>query len=140
MARLERRPRNQTEPNPQSPPRVGLDTRKARESSLWNAQTRSTRVVKRGNGLFSRRYRVCAPHTQSRSRSRAGRSDTYPRPERLEDINAISRFDEAAVGRIFREESGRSIAALIRAFGDIDLAEDDSPGGVRRRPAHMGTR
>jgi RNA polymerase sigma-70 factor (ECF subfamily) len=48
----------------------------------------------------------------------------YQRPERLEDINAISRLDEAAVGQIFREESGRSIAALIRAFGDIDLAED----------------
>jgi RNA polymerase sigma-70 factor, ECF subfamily len=28
------------------------------------------------------------------------------------------------VGRIFREESGRSLAALIRAFGDIDVAED----------------
>jgi RNA polymerase sigma-70 factor (ECF subfamily) len=32
--------------------------------------------------------------------------------------------DEAAVGRIFREESGRSVATLVRAFGDIDLAED----------------
>ena len=28
------------------------------------------------------------------------------------------------MGRIFREESGRSVAALVRAFGDIDLAED----------------
>ncbi|MFI2347091.1 RNA polymerase sigma factor [Streptomyces sp. NPDC019443] len=33
-------------------------------------------------------------------------------------------IDEAAVGRIFREESGRSVAALIRVFGDIDVAED----------------
>jgi RNA polymerase sigma-70 factor, ECF subfamily len=32
--------------------------------------------------------------------------------------------DEAMVGRIFREESGRSVAALIRFFGDIDVAED----------------
>jgi RNA polymerase sigma-70 factor (ECF subfamily) len=32
--------------------------------------------------------------------------------------------DEVEVGRVFREESGRSVAALIRAFGDIDLAED----------------
>ncbi|WP_406304014.1 RNA polymerase sigma factor [Streptomyces sp. NBC_00885] len=32
--------------------------------------------------------------------------------------------DEAAVVRIFREESGRSVAALIRVFGDIDVAED----------------
>jgi RNA polymerase sigma-70 factor (ECF subfamily) len=30
----------------------------------------------------------------------------------------------ATVGRIFREESGRSLAALIRLFGQIDLAED----------------
>ena len=28
------------------------------------------------------------------------------------------------IGRIFREESGRSVATLIRIFGDIDLAED----------------
>ncbi|NUK24721.1 RNA polymerase sigma factor [Streptomyces lunaelactis] len=33
-------------------------------------------------------------------------------------------IDEAAAGRIFREESGRSVAALIRVFGDIDVAED----------------
>jgi RNA polymerase sigma-70 factor, ECF subfamily len=32
--------------------------------------------------------------------------------------------DRVAIGRIFREETGRSIASLIRTFGDIDLAED----------------
>ena len=32
--------------------------------------------------------------------------------------------DRATVGRIFREESGRAVATLIRVFGDIDLAED----------------
>ena len=32
--------------------------------------------------------------------------------------------DEALIGRIFREESSRSVATLIRIFGDIDLAED----------------
>jgi RNA polymerase sigma-70 factor (ECF subfamily) len=31
---------------------------------------------------------------------------------------------EAEAGQIFREESGRSVAALIRVFGDIDVAED----------------
>jgi RNA polymerase sigma-70 factor (ECF subfamily) len=31
---------------------------------------------------------------------------------------------EAEIGRIFRAESGRSVAALIRVFGDIDIAED----------------
>ena len=35
-----------------------------------------------------------------------------------------SALDEAEVGRIFREESGHSVASLIRVFGDIDLAED----------------
>lgn len=34
------------------------------------------------------------------------------------------RLDETGIGRIFRAESGRSIATLIRVFGDIDLAED----------------
>ena len=33
-------------------------------------------------------------------------------------------MDDVTVGRIFREESGRSVAALIRVFGDIDVAED----------------
>ena len=32
--------------------------------------------------------------------------------------------DAGAVGRTFREESGRAVAALISMFGDIDLAED----------------
>jgi RNA polymerase sigma-70 factor, ECF subfamily len=39
-------------------------------------------------------------------------------------IGAAPRPGEAEVGRIFREESGRSVAALIRVFGDIDVAED----------------
>ena len=33
-------------------------------------------------------------------------------------------LDRAEVGLIFRQESGRSVATLIGAFGDIDLAED----------------
>jgi RNA polymerase sigma-70 factor (ECF subfamily) len=33
-------------------------------------------------------------------------------------------LDDALIGKIFREESGRSVATLIRIFGDIDLAED----------------
>ena len=32
--------------------------------------------------------------------------------------------DEATIGRIFREESGRSVATLIRVFGQIEIAED----------------
>ncbi|HEV8597270.1 MAG TPA: sigma-70 family RNA polymerase sigma factor [Candidatus Dormibacteraeota bacterium] len=42
----------------------------------------------------------------------------------MQDRGAAPKVDEAAIGRIFREESGRSVAALIRAFGDIDVAED----------------
>jgi RNA polymerase sigma-70 factor (ECF subfamily) len=37
---------------------------------------------------------------------------------------AAPRVSEAAIGRIFREESGRCVASLIRIFGDIDVAED----------------
>jgi RNA polymerase sigma-70 factor, ECF subfamily len=40
------------------------------------------------------------------------------------DGDAATGLDGAEVGRIFREESGRSLAALIRIFGDIDVAED----------------
>ena len=47
-----------------------------------------------------------------------------PTPNRVREPDAATRLDEAEVGRIFREESGRSVAALIRAFGDIDVAED----------------
>ena len=42
----------------------------------------------------------------------------------MREPEAASRLDEAEIGRIFREESGRSVAALISAFGDIDVAED----------------
>jgi RNA polymerase sigma-70 factor, ECF subfamily len=42
----------------------------------------------------------------------------------VHDVDAPPKIDEAEVGRIFREESGRSVAALIRVFGDIDIAED----------------
>jgi RNA polymerase sigma-70 factor, ECF subfamily len=31
---------------------------------------------------------------------------------------------EAAIGQVFREESGRSVATLIRVFGQIEIAED----------------
>jgi RNA polymerase sigma-70 factor (ECF subfamily) len=47
-----------------------------------------------------------------------------PRPDSVRDGDAATNLDETAIGRIFREESGRSVAALIRVFGDIDLAED----------------
>jgi RNA polymerase sigma-70 factor (ECF subfamily) len=36
----------------------------------------------------------------------------------------LAELDEDAIGRVFRENSGRSVAGLIRVFGDIDVAED----------------
>jgi RNA polymerase sigma-70 factor (ECF subfamily) len=50
--------------------------------------------------------------------------EIHPGPDRVGDGDAAARLDQAEVGRIFREESGRSVAALIRVFGDIDVAED----------------
>jgi len=40
------------------------------------------------------------------------------------DDDAPAILDQAEIGRIFRKESGRSVATLIRVVGDIDLAED----------------
>jgi RNA polymerase sigma-70 factor, ECF subfamily len=36
----------------------------------------------------------------------------------------VAHSDAEAIGRIFREEAGRSLAALIRLLGDVDRAED----------------
>jgi RNA polymerase sigma-70 factor (ECF subfamily) len=38
--------------------------------------------------------------------------------------SAPTEVGEATIGRVFREESGRSVASLIRVFGQIDIAED----------------
>jgi RNA polymerase sigma-70 factor (ECF subfamily) len=40
------------------------------------------------------------------------------------DGDAAARLDGAEVARVFREESGRSLADLIGVFGDIDLPQD----------------
>jgi RNA polymerase sigma-70 factor, ECF subfamily len=40
------------------------------------------------------------------------------------DGDGAATLDQAEVARIFREESGRSVATLIRVVGDIDVAED----------------
>src|SRR5258708_5592314 len=61
--------------------------------------------------------------TSSAGRSRSARSGMSPQPD-VGELGAGRRVEDAEVGRIFREESGRSVAALIRLFGDIDLAED----------------
>ena len=40
------------------------------------------------------------------------------------EVDRANRAAEAAIGRVFREESGRSVATLIRVFGQIEIAED----------------
>src|SRR5437870_3433028 len=59
---------------------------------------------------------------RSRGRSKYGRlwmfgADVHP------DGSAAFLVGEAAVSRIFREEYGRSVASLIRAFVDLGAAE-----------------
>ncbi|MDQ2966137.1 MAG: sigma-70 family RNA polymerase sigma factor [Chloroflexota bacterium] len=39
-------------------------------------------------------------------------------------VERLPIVDDASIGRIFREESGRSVATLIRVFRDVDIAED----------------
>jgi RNA polymerase sigma-70 factor (ECF subfamily) len=36
----------------------------------------------------------------------------------------VAAFDASDLARVFRQESGRVVAALVRLFGDIDLAEE----------------
>lgn len=36
----------------------------------------------------------------------------------------MDRFDATEIERVFREESGKAVATLVRLFGDIDLAEE----------------
>ncbi len=42
----------------------------------------------------------------------------------MHDFDFVPMLDQAEIGRIFRDESGRAVATLIRIFGDIDVAED----------------
>ena len=41
----------------------------------------------------------------------------------MPDANAPA-GDTRALARVFREESGRVVATLVRLFGDIDIAEE----------------
>src|SRR5262245_62028748 len=36
----------------------------------------------------------------------------------------MSQVDQSEIERVFRSESGRAVATLVRFFGDIDLAEE----------------
>jgi RNA polymerase sigma-70 factor (ECF subfamily) len=47
-----------------------------------------------------------------------------PEPDSVGDVEGAAKLDAAEIGRIFRQESGRSVAALVGVFGDIDVTED----------------
>jgi RNA polymerase sigma-70 factor, ECF subfamily len=47
-----------------------------------------------------------------------------PEPDSVGDVEGAAKLDAAEIGRVFRQESGRSVAALVCVFGDIDVAED----------------
>ena len=36
----------------------------------------------------------------------------------------MSSADTGDIARVFRQESGRAVATLVRLFGDIDIAEE----------------
>src|SRR5256885_1975338 len=86
--------------------------------SPWAASTSSRPTTSTPRSPGRRR-----PPPPSGSRSRFGPSATQS-PDHVRDGDATPTLEESEVGRIFREESGRSVATLVRVFGDIDVAED----------------
>jgi RNA polymerase sigma-70 factor, ECF subfamily len=44
--------------------------------------------------------------------------------ERADRVHEVDRVDGQDVERVFRAESGRAVASLVRFFGDIDVAEE----------------
>src|SRR5690349_9200009 len=47
-----------------------------------------------------------------------------PVPGRHRSVTSVPAVDRTDLDRIFREESGRVVATLVRLFGDIDIAEE----------------
>jgi hypothetical protein len=56
------------------------------------------------------------------------------------DGDAAARLEEVEVGRIFREEPGRSLAALIGVFGRHRSGRGRGPGGLRGRRGQVAGR
>ena len=88
------------------------------------------RPVRRGQGAHRRvRHRQGArPRRRARVGPQAGAGDRACR-SRSGRSRARSRLIAAAaldaeIERVFREEYGRAVAVLVRAFGDIDVAEE----------------
>src|SRR4051812_3445592 len=90
-----------------------------RPRSTSVASTSSTRTTSTKRSRGQRR-----PRPASGDRSRFAPSSRCPGRNHVADLDFASKREKVEVGRIFREESGRSLAALIRVFGDIDVAED----------------
>ncbi len=70
--------------------------------------------------------REIPPPGPAPSRSKCGLSKRTPRTD-----PGIPAVTAAEAERVFREEYGRAVAVLARAFGDIDVAEE---GGSGRSP------
>src|SRR5437867_3044955 len=100
---------------------AGELTNRRRASETWSIwalpiryDVRDAIGPPRTKGESSRWRDICCRFTVSRA--------TCER-RRTQSLICVS-VDEAAIGQAFRENSGRSVAALIRVFGDIDVAED----------------
>src|SRR5215472_9812578 len=59
------------------------------------------------------------PRRPAPRRSRCARSRRRPRTD-----GPVPAIDATAIERVFRAEYGRSVAVLVRVFGDIDIAEE----------------
>src|ERR1700737_3369512 len=89
------------------------------------------RPLHRGQGVD---WRLCRGHGGRPGRGnregegmadgRAGRGPAGGRPRRAAAITEGLSATDAALTAIFREETGRLTAALVRALGDFDLAEE----------------
>src|SRR5688500_7995818 len=55
------------------------------------------------------------------SRPAMGPGGAAPEADRL---TSAARLDTREIERVFRAESGRAVATLVRFFGDIDIAEE----------------
>ena len=73
------------------------------------------------------------------ARSRCGRSWTTRRGEAAREA-ATARARRTSAERLFRRESGRAVATLIRVLGDFDARRGRGAGGVRRRARALAAR
>ncbi|SFB63871.1 RNA polymerase sigma-70 factor, ECF subfamily [Amycolatopsis marina] len=59
--------------------------------------------------------------------------------ERAADASTSADAPMASVAAVFREERGRLLAALVRRFGDLDLAEEVTSEAIEAALSHWPT-